>query len=64
MGIFKFMIIKVVQLVADHLYNLEKIGKPQLSKLRPLIHTFAYKLLVYSSKAYKIGGLSNFILML
>jgi hypothetical protein len=66
LGSFKFAVTRAVINVADRLYDLllEKKGEPQLSEIGPLVHALAHELLVYSSKHHKIGGPSDFVLML
>lgn len=66
LGKFEFAITKVVQQAANSIYDLliEKNGNPQLSELGPLVHTLAREFLVYSAKPHKIGGPTDFILML
>jgi hypothetical protein len=66
LGGFKFTCTKAVSEASNRVYALllESRGNPDLSKFGPLFHTLARELLVYSSKSHKIGGPSDFILML
>jgi hypothetical protein len=68
LGTFRFPSSPAVQQAADSLYDLllEKRGEPQLSELGPPVHTLSRELLLYSSSSnsHKIGGPSDFVLML